>query len=145
MTTTGDDKLALHSLKDPSGDQIRQIIKLYRDAGWWTEAVDNPDLVRRIVAGSHCFIIAVTAEKIIGMGRAISDGASDAYIQDVTVAASHRNRGIGSAIIKDLVARLEKDGLTWIGLIAERGTQALYRACGFTRMQDSTPMLKSKT
>lgn len=122
-------------------DQITRVIRLYRQAGWWAEKSDNPELVRRIVTGSHCFLAVSDQEGIIGMGRAISDGVSDAYIQDVTVDNACQGQHIGSTIIQKLIARLEADGLKWIGLIAENGSQNFYEKLGFKKMPNSVPML----
>ena len=110
--------------------------------GWWTDAPDDPDLVARIIAGSHCFMIVTSGSEIVGMGRAISDGASDAYIQDVTVNKTYRSRGIGTRVIEKLVERLHQDGLGWIGLIAEKNSYQFYEQLGFKKMPNSVPMLK---
>jgi len=75
------------------------------------------------------------------MGRAISDEVSDAYIQDVTVDSVYQGRNIGSNIIQKLIERLEEDGLKWIGLIAENGSQNFYEKLGFKKMPNSVPML----
>jgi ribosomal protein S18 acetylase RimI-like enzyme len=129
-------------LKQPSADQIERIIALYKQAGWWKDSSDNLELVNRIIHGSHCFIVvSSTQEGIIGMGRAISDGASDAYIQDVMVDQSFQGQKIGSRIIQNLVEQLQTDGLKWIGLIAENNSQHFYENLGFTQMQNATPML----
>ena len=98
-----------------------------------------------MIAGSHCFIIATEGAAIIGMGRALSDGVSDAYIQDVTVTGEYQHRGIGSLIVKKLVSRLQDDGLSWIGLIAERNSHAFYERLDFKLMPDSVPMLIEAT
>lgn len=132
-------------LTHPTPEQLEQIIFLYRRAGWWTVGPFAPEHAARIVAGSHCFVIAVTGEEIVGMGRAISDGASDAYLQDVTVKKEYRGRNIGKRIIEALLGRLESDGLGWVGLIAERGSHRFYRQLGFKEMPDSVPMLKIKS
>ncbi len=130
-------------LSDPTQEQISQIIALYHAEAWWTaDTSDNSELVAGIIAGSHCFIIATMGDEIIGMGRAISDRVSDAYIQDVTVKDTYRDQGIGSEIIRLLVERLQGDGLCWIGLIAERGSHEFYMGLGFEKMPNSTPMLK---
>jgi aralkylamine N-acetyltransferase len=39
-------------------------------------------------------------KKMIGMGRALSDLTSDAYIQDVTVLKAFRGKGIGKKLFK---------------------------------------------
>ena len=130
-------------LETPGQREIDRLTELYRLAGWWTDAADNPSLVAGIVAGSHCFLVARQAKTIIAMGRAISDRISDAYIQDVTVDPAFRGQGIGSQMVAALVARLEADGIGWIGLIAEKKTHPFYRPLGFSPMADSVPMLKT--
>lgn len=133
-------------LVDPNDNQIEQLIDMYRAEGWWTIEADDFAVIRKIVSGSHCFAVAVSEEgRVIGMGRAISDRASDAYIQDVAVDGLHRNLGIGTKIVKYLVARLRRDGIGWIGLVAERGSYGFYERMGFAKMRDSTPMLKVLT
>ena len=130
-------------ITQPTPAEIERIVELYRDAGWWEEATDSGSLVAGIVTGSHCFLTARQSGVIIAMGRAISDRASDAYIQDVTVDKAFRGRGIGSRIVALLARRLEADGIGWIGLIAERKTHTFYRPLGFTPMADAMPMRKT--
>jgi spermidine synthase len=128
-------------LTTPTHDQILEIIHLYRQASWWSDERDDEELVKNIILGSHCFLAALEESRIIGMGRAISDRAHDAYIQDVTVHPEYRHRGVGHEILKHLVERLRGDNLRWIGLIAGRNTHPFYRLLGFEDMPDSTPML----
>lgn len=129
----------------PTGEQIRQIIEMYQMQGWWQSRDDGRDrLIPRLIAGSHCFVIAMDGETIAGMGRAISDGVSDAYIQDLTVRPNHRDQGIGRKILRALLQRLHADGISWIGLIAEPGSCGLYRHNGFREMPGSVPMLMSE-
>lgn len=128
-------------LERPTGSQLAQIIGLYRQAGWWSAtAPDDPALVTRIVTGSHCFVIAVHDNEIIGMGRAISDGASDAYIQDVTVKEPFREQGVGSKIISMLVNRLRDNHIEWVGVIAEQGSYPFYQHLGFKKMKNAFPL-----
>lgn len=126
----------------PTAEQGRQIAGLYRAQGWrQTSDDDSPQWIRKLVAGSHCFVVAVEGEDIVGMGRAISDGISDAYIQDLTVRSDRRNQGIGGQILRTILERLHADGLRWIGLIAEPGSSNLYRHAGFSEMPAAVPML----
>ena len=73
---------------------------------------------------------------------AISDRASDAYIQDLIVHPEFRGKGIGTRMVQELVGRLQSDGLGWIGLVAEAGTWDFYRRIGFADMPGSILMLK---
>jgi len=126
----------------PNQEQIEKIMGLYRAQGWW-EAEDDCEeqLLRKLIAGSHCFAVASDESTILGMGRAVSDGVSDAYVQDLTVHRDYRNRGFGRRILKMILKRLQDDGIQWIGLIAEPGTSNFYRTAGFEEMPKSTPML----
>ncbi len=130
-------------LVNPTNDQVKQITALYRQEGWWSKAADDPDQVKGIIAGSHLFMVAQKGDKIVGMGRALSDRASDAYIQDVTVKKEYRSRGIGTTIITELIRLLRSDGIDWIGLIAERGSHGFYSRIGFKEMPNALPMLKT--
>lgn len=122
---------------------IDEVLALYRLAGWWKQT-DDPDderLIRGIIANSFCFVTAMLDDRIIGIGRSISDGISDAYIQDVTVDPDFRGQGIGKGIIKALLAFLQENGLQWIGLISEPGYEGFYQSLGFDVMPRYTPFL----
>jgi spermidine synthase len=134
-------------LEHPSTEQLLQILALYRQAAWWDETADENldlDILTRLIQGSHCFAVAVRSGAIIGMGRAISDGVSDAYIQDVAVREEYRKKGIGSSLVDMLIKRLQSDNIGWIGLIAERGSQPFYKKFGFQKMKDAAPLLLHK-
>lgn len=127
-------------IEKPTRKQAVAILSLYRDAGWWRAGKDDEEALTRLVKGSRLFALAVEDGLVAGMGRAISDGASDAYIQDVTVRKDCRGKGIGSLIIKSLVKELLEHNILWIGLIAEKGSHPFYEALGFLPMPDSVPM-----
>ncbi len=96
-------------MKNPDDSQIRDIVDLYMAENWWQHGNDDSGLVKKITAGSHLFIAAIENGRVIGMGRAVSDGCSDAYIQDVTVAEAYRGKGTGSRIITLIHKKLYDD------------------------------------
>ncbi len=111
---------------------VEAVVALYQSGGWWREDPYAREIIPRMVRGSFCFLTAVDAGgRIVGMGRAVSDGASDAYIQDVVVLTEYRRRGIGQELIRRLVAHCRERGLEWIGLVAEPGTTPFYEKLGF--------------
>jgi len=110
------------------------VLSLYKAAGWWSEA-ENPDTAAAIFNRSYCYAGAFASGKLIGMARVISDGISDAYIQDVTVAPDWRGRGIGKRLVQTLAEHLQARKIGWIGLVAEPGTYPFYESLGF-RLQD---------
>lgn len=127
-------------LTSPTEREVEEIISLYVEAGWWEPGADSAGMVKRLVEGSHCVAAAVSGGRIVGMARAISDGASDAYIQDVTVTRSRRREGIATRLLKAVTARLSRDGIGWVALIAEPGSESLYEGLGFSAMKGMVPM-----
>ncbi len=120
-----------------------EILSLYRHPGWW-QLDEDPrylEMVRKIVSDSFCFVVARQEGRIIAMGRALSDGVSDAYIQDVVVYSDYRGRGIGAKIVAKLIGFLRENNIQWIGLISEPGHEDFYERLGFARMPEYTPML----
>ena len=119
---------------------MEAVKRLYEIAGWWVPGADEERLPR-LVRGSFCFASAYDGGELVGIGRAISDGASDAYIQDVMVRPDHRGLGIGSAIVAFLRDWCQGEGIAWIGLIAAPGTREFYDRLGFRAMEAHVPML----
>lgn len=116
------------------------IARLYRLAGWWEEDW-NGDFIAPMLAGSTVVTGAFDdSGRLVGFGRAVSDGASDAYIQDVVVDPEFRRRGIAVGMVQLLLRELRRRGVDWIGLIGAPGTRSLYERCGFEVMPDYIPM-----
>ncbi len=110
---------------------VEAVVALYEAGGWWTEEPRARAIIPAMVRGSFCFMVARDGDRYVGMGRAISDGVSDAYIQDVVVLREDRGRGIGREIVSRLARHCAERGLGWIGLVAEPGTRHFYEALGF--------------
>jgi GNAT superfamily N-acetyltransferase len=124
-----------------SWDEI-EIANLYRAGGWWKEEYD-PAQILHLIQGSFLFAVAVDTKtgRAIGMGRVISDGVSDGYIQDLVVLPEYRKTGIGTQIVSTLVKKCVEQGISWIGLIAEPATENFYLPFGFHPMEGHTPLL----
>lgn len=121
------------------------IVELYKAGGWWKDTYDTAG-IPALIAGSLAFIVAIDEKtrKTVGMGRAISDGVSDAYIQDLVVITSYRGKNIGKKIVQQLIEYCLSKGIVWIGLIAEPGSSRFYTSLGFTTMEQHIPMRYTK-
>lgn len=119
-----------------------EIIALYQDAGWWKSEYDK-DLVflDTLVKNSACFAGAFHKGTMVGMGRAISDTVSDAYVQDVVVLKPFRKKGIGQQLVRRIIRHLQKTGVDWIGLIGTPGTKDFYESIGFEPMEEHIPFV----
>jgi len=121
---------------------LAEIVNLYEAGGWWKQEYCKEGLTD-LIAGSFLFavIIEKSSKKAVGMGRMLSDGVSDGYIQDVVVLPDLRGKGLGKKIISSLVSKAQSKGLDWIGLIGEPNTQGFYEKLGFKLLKDYVPML----
>ncbi|HUS75325.1 MAG TPA: GNAT family N-acetyltransferase [Methanothrix sp.] len=119
-----------------------QIVELYRAAGWWKEEMDASK-INDLIQGSFLFAVAIdiSTSRAVGMGRVISDGIADAYIQDLVVQGDWRSWGVGTMILTLLLEECKLRNITWIGLIAEPGSEEFYRSHGFAPMPEHVPML----
>ncbi|OGJ89552.1 MAG: hypothetical protein A2487_14550 [Candidatus Raymondbacteria bacterium RifOxyC12_full_50_8] len=120
---------------------IDAIVSLYQEAGWWQESAHSRDIIPAMIAGSFCFMVVKTdTGGIAGMGRVVSDGASDAYIQDIVVAVAFRGKGIGRELVTRLAAFCRERAIEWICLLAQPGTKEFYARLGFKEMENYVPM-----
>ena len=98
----------------------------WRDAFRW-EAIPGS------LAGSCCGVVVIDDGRVVGMGRAVGDGAFFFYLQDIAVDPDRRREGIGREITRRLVAQVHRmaGGDAFIGLFATDEAVGLYRAMGF--------------
>lgn len=118
---------------------VNEIVDIYKDAGWWDDNFGT-SFIDTMLKSSFRFAGAFYNGQLIGMGRVLSDGISDAYIQDIAVLKKYRGNGIGKAIVSKLVSELRRCDIDWIGLIGEPGTAEFYENLGFKTMTNYIPM-----
>ena len=127
-----EENIRIRLLGDISDTLLKDAAALYLAADWVSETADF-SFIRRAFEGSFLAAGAFEGSRMIAMGRVLSDGVSDAYIQDVAVLPDFRGRGIGGKIVTFLVEELEKRGVDWIALVGEPGTENFYKRLGFEK------------
>ena len=118
-----------------------EIVDLYKAGGWWKDSYDSSG-INPLIQGSFAFFVATEKKsgKAIGMGRIISDGVSDAYLQDIIVLQKYREQGIGKILTEALIQHCLSKKLYWIALIAEPDQDGFYKTLGFKNMKNYVPM-----
>jgi GNAT superfamily N-acetyltransferase len=91
-----------------------------------------PDALATVFGNSMFACFVYSGGVLVGAGRVLADGLDCAYVADVAVHPDHQGRGLGSAIIRRLVALSQ--GHKKIILYANPGTEAFYGKLGFRRM-----------
>ena len=113
-------------LQDYSGDMLKRIAGFYLSAKWIAPGDDTAFLLPAL-QGSFLVAGAFVDGELAGTARVLSDGVSDAYIQDVVVAPEFQGQGLGRGLIELLTAELRNRNVDWIGLVGEPGTETFYR------------------
>ncbi len=75
----------------------------------------------------------------VGFARAISDGVSLAYLADVYVLAPYRGRGLGVALVREMVERSFGE-IRWMLHTAD--AQGLYERLGFSEGKSPYPLME---
>jgi aralkylamine N-acetyltransferase len=132
------DEIEIRIVKNWSEDEI---VNLYKAGGWWKDCYDTsgiPDLIK----GSFAFAVAIDKKnkKTVGIGRVLSDGLSDAYLQDIIILPEYRKKGIGKKLVLSLVDFCKKRKISWIALISEPNQEDFYKKLGFKKMRNYTPL-----
>ena len=97
----------------------------------------RPNVNQIELALKNCIYLvsAQVDDKIVGMGRLVGDGARIVYIQDIFIQPEFQNKGIGRAIMNNLLEHINKIALPGttitIGLMSARDKESFYEKFGF--------------
>ena len=86
-----------------------------------------------------CFVY--DGEKMIGVGRALADGADCSYICDVAIRPAYQGFGLGKKIVMHLVEKSSNHKK--IILYAAPGKENFYKKLGFSRMNTAMAIFKN--
>lgn len=120
--------IRIHNRFDP--DKIDEIREVYQSAGWLKH---SNEVINKVFQKSDIITFAISEGRIIGVGRALTDGVFNAAIYDVVVHLEYQKIGIGSLIMSDLLEQL-KD-VSCVQLISTTGNEEFYRKHGMKKMK----------
>lgn len=116
-----------------------ELVELYRSVGW-TAYTDDPRRLVDAINASHTVLTARTgAGGLVGLARTISDGHTIAYLQDILVAPDHHRRGIGGALLDEMLRRTDHIRQLVLLTDAEEAQRAFYESRGFVEAHDFRP------
>lgn len=103
-----------------------------REAVGWNRM--EPDLTDpRLQNAFH--LCAFDGERPVGYVEVVSNGVTDAYIQDLIVHPDYQRRGIGRQLMQRTIDRLRANGIYMVSVIyGEAELQRYYEEFGFTTM-----------
>ena len=82
-------------------------------------------------------LAAYEGERLIGIVRAVGDGHTIIFIQDILVLPEYQRKGIGSALLQEILSRYSM--VRQIELVTDNDpkTISFYRSMGFREMSES--------
>jgi ribosomal protein S18 acetylase RimI-like enzyme len=97
----------------------------------------TPEQMKMVFENSAVNVFVLDGDKIIGCGRALSDGLSQAAIYNIAVDEAYHNHGLGQQIISLI---LEETSTCNVVLYTHPDTIAWYEKQGFRRMKTGMAM-----
>lgn len=80
----------------------QEILHLYDSVGW-TNYTSNPSMLANAYQHSLKVLGAYDKDKLIGIIRAVGDGYSMVYIQDIIVLPEYQRKGIGTLLLQQIL------------------------------------------
>ena len=130
---------------------FEEILPLYEVVGW-SNYTSNPTMLQNALEHS-LFLISARDEngKLIGFLRAVGDGYSILYIQDIIVLPEYQRQGIGTQLLRQTLEHFNEVYQIILTTDSELKTIAFYEANGFTALSKygcisfmANPILQAK-
>ena len=107
---------------------IQDIIRLLKTTYWAAQRSDEQ--IEKSVLNSSCYgVYLEDEEKLVGVGRVISDYATTYYLCDVVIDTEYQHKGLGTALVSYIESLPEYAGLR--GILITRDAHSLYRKFGY--------------
>ena len=110
-----------------------EILRLYTEVGW-KAYTDNPTALRRGYEHSLVVLAAYENDELLGIIRAVGDGFTVVFVQDILVFPEKQRQGIGTALMKALLARFPEVRQVEFTTDHTPQTKAFYQSLGFDEL-----------
>ncbi|MBK8659744.1 MAG: GNAT family N-acetyltransferase [Bacteroidetes bacterium] len=113
---------------------FHQVLSLYDNAGW-TAYTSDSETLQRAIQQSLFVITAWDETQLVGLLRAVGDGETIVYVQDILVLKSYRRQSIGRQLLNHVLDKYLN--VRQIVLMTDHtsDTTSFYESCGFTKTE----------
>jgi len=110
---------------------VVEILRLNNQYGF--PAVDGPEAMKRVkVCSAAIFLVCEIDGKVLGVVRGNYDG-SRAIIHQLSVHPQYQRRGIGTALVKEIVKRFQERGAPTVSATALDESLGFWQKVGFKK------------
>ena len=113
---------------DPSRVDLEELHRFLSSEAYWAKGRPR-ETVERLVREAQRIVGLYRDGRLFGFCRAVSDGASFAYLADVYVHPEARGRGLGVELVREMVERGPYADRKW--LLHTEDAHRLYEKIGF--------------
>lgn len=112
-----------------------EIVSLYQSVGWTNYTCDL-EMLKKAYENSFKIFAAYDGDALIGVIRAVGDGCSIIYIQDILVRPEYQHMGVGTGLANKMLS--ECDGVYQTVLLTENTAKTIkfYKSLGFSMVED---------
>lgn len=118
------------TIKDYNKYNSEEILELYKSVGWCSYT-NRPDMLRNSFEHSLKILGAHDGEKLIGIIRAVGDGYSILFIQDILVLPEYQRKGIGKKLLEEMLSIYPEVYQIQLATDSTEKTVLFYKSCGF--------------
>ncbi|MEG3310107.1 GNAT family N-acetyltransferase [Streptococcus sp. SS-4456] len=110
---------------------FQAVLEIYDSVGW-TNYTDRPTMLQKALKHSLFVLAAFDGDRLAGLLRAVGDGHSIVFIQDILVLPAYQRQGIGRQLLEQAIAYFQ--GIYQLHLLTDNTekTRSFYEALGFT-------------
>ena len=121
---------------------LDQLLLLLNRNAFWAQNRQRQEM-ERAVAHSHPVVSAWDGERLIGFGRATSDGVYRAVLWDIVVDHDYRRQGIGRKLVETLISHPHLQSVERIYLFTTH-QRGFYERIGFVENPSTTLVLHGR-
>ena len=112
-----------------------EILRLYRSVGW-TAYTDHLEVLKKGFEKSMLTLAAYEGDQLLGIIRAVGDGHTIVFVQDILVFPEYQRKGIGTALLQAMLDRYSHVRQIELATDNTPKTIAFYKAMGFCEMSE---------
>ena len=110
---------------------LEEILHLYQSVGW-SNYLKRADILEEAYANSLCVLAAYDGDSLLGIIRAIGDGLTIVFVQDIIVLPEYQRKGIGTKLLKAVIDKYRNVYQMELLTDNTEKTKAFYHSVGFT-------------
>ena len=123
----------IHYVESPDVT-LEDVLPLYEAVGW-TNYTTKPEMLKAAFENSLHVLAAFNEEGIlVGVLRAVGDGASILFIQDILVTPEYQHQGIGTKLLQQTLEKYKNVYQIQLATDDSTKTVSFYESNGFTSL-----------